>query len=950
MNLKFKKVILAMLIVFTCITISITGCASSGAKTDSFTPIKWDPTVKMGTLENGVSYYIKKNAIPANRISLRLVIQAGSVMEEDDEKGVAHLIEHMAFNGTERFEKSAIVDYFEKIGMNFGSDLNAETDFENTIYKLEIPADDPEIIETAMQIMHDWSCAIAFDPEEIEKERGVVVEDWRLRQNLSGRVTNKYLEVLAKDSRFKERLPIGDMDVVRNISREKIIEFYKKWYRPELISVVVAGDIDPSVMEKSIKKNMSTIPASETRITKPVYDIPLPEEKTISVMKDPEQTVTQVFFFEPVPDWQPRKTVEDIQSLYVEQIATSVLNSRMNEITATADSPWLAAGCGDISLTNMTLNNYIVVFPKSEQTELALKCFFDEIDKFLIYGVTESELNRLVQGLKSQSELTYQNKDKTENATIANGLINYVKLGKVFISPEDLKKAEDKVLPSITVEMVNEEARRLFGDRGKSMLVIAPQNEKLPAEKELMSIWKDYRNSEITAYVDDVDDDSFMAKPSKKAKITSKKENKTLGTKEYVLENGIRIITKKTDFEKNLVYLQVLSEGGKFNIADEDLPSVDVSLNYILYSGFKTIPYNQFVKKLQTKQISLSIGIGDVFEYLNGSCNVKDLEAYLQVLNLLFDQAQFTDDSWNTIKQIYKNSAETYGSKPEDHFNRAINEIYYGKDDLLHAPFDMNTYNNLNQESAERVFRQRFDNPADFTFIFAGDFDETELIDNCCYYLGALKTNDNFEKRTYKYWDFPEGKPHKTVNKGIGDLGRVYMGFGGTLPPESDIEAAYKERYIMGLLQDVLDIRLREVIREDKSGVYGISTDGYIDGTPERYYRVSVNFGCEPERQQELCDEVLNQMKNLQNEPVDKIYIDKLKETYKRNREVNLWENYWWMTRIQNELVLENEPEWVTKDLNKLQSWITAENIQNAAKKYLNTDNYVSVFLKPENK
>ena len=402
--------------IFVSVLISalfFTGCASTskGKKSiTSETPVEWDSAIVRGKLENGMSYYVRKNGIPANRISLRLVVNAGSAMEDDDQKGVAHFVEHLAFNGTENFEKSAIVDYFEKIGMNFGADLNAYTSFEQTVYMLEIPADDPKMLETAMLILHDWACAITFPQEEVDKERGVVTEEWRLRQNLNGRVSDKECEILLKDSRFVDRLPIGDMDVIKNVSRDRVVDFYKKWYRPEIMSVIAVGDVDTSILEKAITTAMSKIPASKEKLTIPEFRVPVPSEKSLYIMKDSEQAYTNVFLFNPVENFKVRETEEDIRTLIAKEIASRIFNTRMNEITNSPEATWLYAGSSEVGLTNFSLDEYLVVCPKSGIFSASMQAFFDELDKFLIYGVTQTEMDRIKMSILSQEELNYQMK------------------------------------------------------------------------------------------------------------------------------------------------------------------------------------------------------------------------------------------------------------------------------------------------------------------------------------------------------------------------------------------------------------------------------------------------------------------------------------------------------------------------------------------------------------
>ena len=946
-------IFLAVLFIFAifagCVSTASAGGKGGENASGKETPVVWDSSVKRGSLENGMSYFVKKNAIPANRILLRLVVKAGSCMEEDDQRGVAHFIEHLAFNGTENFEKSAIVDYFEKIGMNFGADLNAYTSFEETVYKLEIPADDPKMLETALLILHDWACAVTFPQEEIDKERGVVTEEWRLRQGLNGRISDKEIELCLDGSVYENRLPIGDMEIIKNISRDRILDFYNKWYRPDLMSVVAVGDVEPSTLEKAIKKAMGSIPAREDKIQLENLTIPYPDEKKLSIFKDPEMPNNQVIIFNQYEDYSVRKTEEDIQRKIAKEIAAIIFNLRLNDISSSADSPWIGAGCSEASFTNTSLHEYLAFVPKSGRLEEAMKLFWDEYDRFITFGVTEEELVRQKQSYLSTYELQYQNKDKTESSRFVQNLIDYVLIGKVPISWENYNKIYKKIIPRITADQVIEEARKAFGDRGSLMLILSPSSENLPEESEIMSVWKDYKNAEITAYQEEALGDNFMERPAKKAKVVSKKTVKELGAKEYLLENGIKIITKKTTSERKCMYMNVYSKGGLFQVDEEDVPSGKISLNYALYSGFDNLTYNQLVKMVSSKQIGFWFNIDTTDEYFAGNCKTDYAENLLQVLTLFFTQVNFNSDGWNVALNNVSEQAANHGSQPSDVFNDKINEILYGKDNVYYAPVDKNYLSKMNEKASQKVFQARYANPADFTYVFVGDFDESKLIELCSYYLGNLKTSDEREETVYKYWDFPEGKVSATVKKGLDEQGCVYMAFGGTLPQESDIEKTYKESELLSQLRELLDIRLREVIREDKAGSYGVSVNAYTDGYPDRFYRVTVTFGCQPDRAEELADEVINQIKKLQTEPISDDYIEKLVETEIRSNENKTYDNNWWLNRINAELVFTYEPLWVTSDNGKTTaSWITAESLQEVAKKFLNTENYVTVYLKPE--
>ena len=949
MKLLNKGIVSFFAAVFVTSLLFVTGCSSSKVASGNGKQLVMDSAIKQGKLDNGMSYFIRENGEPKNRIQLRLVVKAGSCMEEDDQKGVAHFVEHMCFNGTEHFEKSAIVDYFESIGMQFGPEVNAYTSFEETVYMLELPADDPEILKTSLMVLHDWASAVSFNPEEIDKERGVIVEEWRLRnQGLNGRVTDKLIPLIFKDSRFEGRLPIGSMDVVKNASYDRIKDFYKKWYRPELMSVVAVGDAKSEVLEKAIKEVMGTIPASEKKIKSPEFKVPLQSKKKIEIMRDKELNILQVEIYQQAKDNSPVTTVEQLRKEYALNIAASVLNMRCQEISNQPSAEWLGAGVGSTGFANNNPIYVMQLFPKTDRFEQAFKAFLDEYERFMLHGITEAELNRAKQSMLQSFQQNYANKDKHPSANFAGSIVSHIVSGRIYLSDEDAFKLDTEITNQITAEEILEVAKEAFENRGTLMLVLVPESMNVPSEKEILDIWNNYESeSAKEAYVDDTGDNKLMDKPSKKAKVTEKKAIKELGGTQYTFENGVKIITKKTDFQKDSIVVYGGSKGGYYQLKEEEIPSAKIAREYALYSGFNGKTLSQIKKIAAPLNLNIGFEINNTEECFYGNANKSNIEETLQYINIAFDKPQFTEEGWTTLINQYKQVAENYGAQPSRVFNDKINEMLYGNN-LYFAPWNMDYINKMNPEIAERVYRERFGNPADFTFVFVGDFDEKKLVDLCAYYLGTLKTNDVKEETKYVYFPFPETSKTATVKKGIDQKGEVYMCFGGELPECKDLEISYKEGKIIDQLASVLDIRLREVIREDKGGSYGVSTGGFIDGWPERFYKVYIDFGCEPAREEELQAVVIETIKDIQSGNISDELIQKLKETYTRTIETSVRNNYWWLNRIGSEILFTYEPLWYTNDTGRVNEWITKEALVEAANKYLDTNRIVTGYLKPE--
>ena len=542
----------------------------------------------------------------------------------------------------------------------------------------------------------------------------------------------------------------------------------------------------------------------------------------------------------------------------------------------------------------------------------------------------------------------YANKDKQASAVYAANLVNYVLTGNVIISEEDKLKLSTEIINQITPEEILAAGKETLKDRGNSMFVLCPEAQEIPSDKEILDIWKNYQSeSAKQAYVDDTGDGMLMQRPEQKAKVTEKKAIKELGGTQYTFENGVKIITKKTDFQKDTIAVYAGSKGGMYQLKEEEVPSAKVSVEYVLYSGFGDVTFSQIQKIATAKNLSVNFGINNTEEYFNISANKNNLEESLQMVNLVFTSPKFDAGNWNNLMAQYSQIAEAHGARPGQVFTDKINETVYGRN-MWHSSLNKDFVAKMDAATSERVFRERFGNAADFTFVFVGDFDEDELVDLCAYYLGTIKTNKKFEETKYVYFPFPKKSQTVTVNKGIDENGEVYMCFGGELPKNDDMEQSYKESTLLNQLAAVLEIRLREIIREDKSGSYGVSCSGLLDGWPERFYEIDIEFGCEPAREEELAAVVIETIEEIKKGNISDEIIAKVKETYIRNVETSFRNNYWWINRFSAEILYTYEPLWFTTNSNKAADWITKEAIIDAAKKYLNTDRVVTAYLKPE--
>lgn len=938
-----KRIIFVVSILLSCLFVS---CKST-KNIQNNVVLKMDSSITQGTLENGMTYLIKENNEPKNRILLRLVVKAGSVNEDDDQKGVAHFVEHLAFNGTKNFKKNEIVDYFEKIGMAFGPEVNAYTTLEETVYMLEIPADDPKMLTTSLLVLHDWASEVTFEQEEIDKERGIIKEEWRLRQGVDAKIEEVQLSSLLKDSKYEKRRVLGDMDIISKVSRNSIVDFYKKWYKPENMAVVIVGDAKKDVLEKALKEIMNTIPKSSEPLEKTEYPIPSATKKSIREVKHTEQKYPIIQVFGEDKNYKPVTTYDDQRYQLALAVASSGFNQRLADLSKKPDNPWLEAIASGTYIVYQKFYNYMAILPKDNQFTPALQKFIDEYDRMILFGLDNNEFERIKTQILQVVEYNYTVRNKTPSVNHAGNMVYSALSGAVLLSAKDSYKISKQILNDLTLEEVNLAFKNAIKNRGTQMIIMSPNDYKVPPQTEIFNIWNNYTNAEVKAYEEKKIQDSFMQAPTYKGKIVSKKEHKNFLGKEYVLDNGIRIITKKTDFEKDTIRMSATSLGGLSLVSDKDYPSAACCTDYALFSGSKNLSFEDIQKIASTKNIGFAPYISNTKEGINANSDNKSLESIFQLTHLYFTQATFNDDSWAYIKENFETIAKGYGNTPEDVLNAKIIEIL-AKDNIRYAPITNDFVKKMNQKTSEKIYRERFSNPADFTFVFAGDFNETKLLDLCCTYLGSLKTTSNHDEYVSTQYNFPKGITKETVYKGKDGKGLVTICFGGKLAPAENVEQTYIDYQLINQLRSLLDIRLREIVREDKGGTYGISVSADLWGNKERQYEFFLNFGCEPKRQEELTQAILAEIEKIQKEGVSQEYIQKINEAYHRATEMNYQKNDWFINQITSAFVFKTVKEDFTNNELTITKLTTSETMQELANKYLNTKNYVCVYLKPE--
>lgn len=919
----------------------IVSCSTTNVKKSS--DLKTDPSIKSGALKNGISYFVQSNSKPKNRIELRLVVKTGSANEEDDQQGVAHFIEHLAFNGTEHFEKNSLIKYFESIGMDFGSDMNAYTGFNETVFNLTVPADNPEFLDNALLIFRDWASAISFDPEEIEKERGVILEERRLRQGLSDRYNKVKNPFLYKDSVYAQRLPIGQADVIKNITYERIVDYYKKWYRPELMSIAVVGDADSDYLIKKIKDIFNSIPESKEKINPVVHEIPEVQGKQSLYFTDKEEPNVEILIAGQNVSY-PSLTEEDFKHDVAFNMLSDIISFRFSKIIMDPSSPWLSSYATDISNNDAILNNGFYLLPKEGREQEALMLLMDECDRFVKYGVTDSEVKDAATRRIQRAKNYLENEENHNSSGLVDNLVESILSGSVDYSAQEYYLLAQKIVKTIDKNYIHEIINEYFSDRGNFLIVLCPEDKQNISEKEAFEIWTEYKNENIEPYENEDFSLMLMERPSDSCSVVSKKYDSATDCTEYVLSNGIHFIYKKTDFEKNYFNFHAISKGGSNLISDSDYPSYPLSVQYSIFSGVGNLDYNGFQKYYADKDYRLSLSIGNIYEYLNGSCHNDEvnMESFFQLLYLYLQDPKFDENIWDFLDQSVKSQAMAFGSDPIEIYRQKINETIYG--DIRHASLDMDFYSKMNKDVSEKIYKERFCNPGDFIYIFTGDVEENALLNFCKIYLGAFDTSKTvYENYKEIIYSFKEGITENTVAKGNNDKGRVNIAFASDTKG-FDAEKVFEQDLISDALNSVLDTRLREVLREDAGGTYGVGVSCYFTGLRDQQFKLTVDFGCEIEREKELKELVLKELDLIIKNGIDQSYVDAFKENWRRNRENSLRKNTYWIGVLSTEYLygIESPDSYLEENLDTL---ITAEILQKCAADYIHIDNYIATYL-----
>ena len=901
-----------------------------------------DSLVTTGRLDNGLRYVIRKNQKPENRVELRLAVDAGSVLEDEDQQGLAHFAEHMAFNGTKNFAKQELVDYLELIGMRFGPDLNAYTSFDETVYMLTVPTDSAEVVETAFQILEDWAHQISFESEEIDKERGVVIEEWRLGRGARQRMFDQQLPIILKDSRYAARLPIGQKAVLDTFGHETLRRFYRTWYRPDLMGFAAVGDIEPAAVEALVRKYFGRIPAAENPRQRTVFQVPDHEETLFAIASDPEATHNSVSIYYKM-DVRPQGTVSTYRRSLIEGLYHRMFNQRLHELTKLPEPPFLGAYSGQGRWLRSKEFFVLGAGVQNNGFDAGLEALLLEAARVREHGFTASELEREKKEMLRGVEQAYRERDKQQSSAFAAEYVRHLLTGEAIPGIAGEYELHRELVPGIALEEVNALASEWTSEENRVIAVDAPEQEGIdvPDEQDLLSIFARVARREIAPYADEVSDDPLVAQVPAAAEIVERSEIPEIGVTWWTLSNGIRVCLKPTDFKNDEILFNAYSPGGHSLVPDADYVAASTATAVVGEGGVGPFDKIELEKKLAGKVVGVSPWIGSLREGISGSASPEDVRTMFELIYAFFTAPRQDSTAFQAYRTRMRGSIQNRSARPETAFGDTI-AVTMSQYHHRGRPWSLELLDEMDLATSMAVYRDRFADAGDFSFFFVGNFTLEGMEPLVRSYLGGLPAAGREETWRDLGIDAPEGVVDKAVHRGIEPKSRSRMIFTG--PFEYD---GWKNNLELGAMTSVLQIKLREVLREDLGGTYGVWVGGTGSRYPDGEYRISITFGSDPDRVEELTQVIFAQIDSLKTAGTTGLYIDKVKEMRKRRREIDLKENGFWVRALESADFNGVDPRLLVRYPELVDS-LTAEMVQQAARKYFNMDRYVRVVLYPQ--
>ena len=864
-------------------------------------PLPVDPNVRTGKLENGLTYYIRHNNLPENRADFYIAQRVGSMQEEDSQAGLAHFLEHMAFNGTENFPGKSMLNYLQDNGIKFGTNINAYTSFDETVYYLNnIPTTNENLMDSALLVLHDWSAAIALEEDELESERGVIREEWRTRGGAQQRLWDQLLPKMYPDSKYANRMPIGSIDVINNFKPEEIRAYYHKWYRPDLQGIIIVGNVDVDKMEQKVIDLFSPIKLDAERAERKYYPVSDNKEPIVALATDKEARSTSIMMFykhEPMPD-ELKNTQAGYISQYLLSAASSMMNQRFSEIMQKPDAPFTTAYAydGDYFVAKTKDAWTVVAGSAEDKIQDALAAMVRETERAKQFGFTQSEYEVARTNILKNYENSYNNRDKQRNSIYSQEYVRAFTDGEPIPGIEFEYQFIQAVAPNIPVEVINQTIQQLIGDENIVIAITGPEKEGLvyPSEESLLAVLEEVKNETIEPYAEEVIDEPLISTPPTAGKIVNEEIDEELDATVWTLENGIKVILKDTDFKSDEILMTASSVGGYSQYAIQDPINSKMMGSIITLGGVGNFSATDLPKVLAGKTASARPSVSLTTQSFNGSSSIKDFETMMQLVYLYFTSPRKDADAFKSFIQRMETQLKNQEAEPMVAFSDSINSALYG-DNPLTARVKIDDLNGIDYDRIMEMYKQLFINPGSFSFTFVGNIDKESVRPVIEQYLASLPGEAVKGEFIKVPMDFKKGDLENTFRRKMQNPKASVL---NTVTGKT--ERNMKSQILMSMFDQILDIVYTEKVREDEGGTYGVSSGGSIYRYPEGQTLLQIMFDTDPERVSHLNGIVIKELKNLAEEGPRSGDFSKVKEYMNKSYDENLKENRYWLNILDN--------------------------------------------------
>lgn len=933
-----KRFILSLLLLLVALV------PASATELNPGAPVSVDPELRVGTFDNGMKYYIRRNTFPENQADFYLVFKVGALDEDDSQIGLAHFLEHMAFNGTKNLPEKTMINYLERVGVKFGANLNASTGQEQTIYNMaSVPTTREGIVDTALLVLHDWAHFITLDPKEIDNERPVIIEELRTGQNASRRLSEKSFPILFNGSKYAQRNVIGEVWHLESFPHKALVDFYDKWYHAANEAVIVVGDIDPEAVEQKLRALMADIPGREGGVVREPVLIPDNEKPLIFVGTDPEQTTTNVTILikrQPMP-WEMRDKVIGEMFGLVNNAISGMISNRLYEIGQQPDAPFLGAGGYSGGFVETSDAIHVGGTVREGEQIRTLEALYSEIERIKRYGFTQGELDRVLSEMTAAEENRYANRNQRRSSEYVSKYVSNFTFNTPIPGPVAEWQLDSTLMANIDLGFINMAVQQMFTDENHVVLLKMPQKDGLtpPTEAEVAEVIAAVRAADIAAYNDDSDGKVLFDKAVKAGKVKKKSAPEArFGSTEWTLSNGMKVVYKQTDLRDDQIMMSIEADGGLSTLSDSEVASARLLSGVVSNSGLAGLTDVDLDKVMAGSTASLSPYVGNYSSGFNGKSNKRDFETLLQLANLRFTEPRFAEQDFDVYMGKNRSYLQNASSNPSFISRDSLFRTLYGNN-IRRNMFDLEMLDLVNFAQMSPIYQKLYGNPADFTVTIVGSIDPKTMEPLVAKYLGSLKT-----KKSTAAWK----------NDGVRYAqGEVINDFSTKMEtPKTSIYYHYSGPYdynpknamIMSFLSQILRMRYTESIREEKGGTYGVSVQGGVDLKPNQEYSMFVVFDTNEQMAAELQQDVVAEIQKIADEGPREDDMNKVKEYMIKTHQANLKENGSWMEYIKT---------WYSEGIDSLDGYtdivtnMSPADIQALAAKVLADNNLTKVIMHP---